>query len=234
MDYTKNTPDFIITTRKNKKELIVEAVTTRNAEIDSPEHDAEMKLDQYIKAEENHTEVHKLVVQVATERILASVSDKYKKYLSSYSKLDYVLHKPFILAVGAYEQPLFLKQGIGAILKVCYGLDKAEYRGARPYFEYTTDIIKRSTGSSIDVGIFNNDKYKFLSGILFSPVASIGKVRALSLNKIKNSYFETYTYNDYDTKGSINRTKSNKYKESLLDGMVFLANPHAVNPVDGF
>ncbi|MFK4389874.1 hypothetical protein ABH916_001802 [Peribacillus frigoritolerans] len=92
--------------------------------------------------------------------------------------------------------------------------------------------MKRKNGKKIPIGLFTDQKYSYISGILVSSVASIGKVRALSLNKKKSVHINTYTYNDYDTKGQLKTTPHKKYRESLLDGLSLYMNPYADNPID--
>ncbi|AYK55918.1 hypothetical protein ACFVL4_24335 [Bacillus subtilis] len=232
IDYSYSSPDFVIKTRKQKLEMVIEAVSTRHAEDGTPEYERINAIDNLYKKGKIDTEYHKEIVHLATERLASSISNKANKYYKTYSKLDHVKGKPFILAVGSFEQPFFYLQGIGAIQRVLYGLVNAEWRGNVPYFEYSDNILKRKNGKKIPIGLFNDQKYSYISGILFSSVASIGKVRALSLNKKKNVFFNTYTYNDYDTKGQIKTTPHKKYKESLLDGLSLYLNPYADNPID--
>lgn len=233
IDYSYSSPDFVIETRKKKVQMVIEAVSTRHAEDGTPEHEKIKAIEEmYDKGDVDNTEMYDEIVHIATERIANSIKTKVDKYHKNYAKLDHVKGKPFILAIGAFEQPFFFSQGIGAIEKVLYGLVKAEYRGNKPYFEYSDNIIKRKNGEQIPIGLFNDPKYSFISGVIFSPVASIGKVRALSVNKNKNLYFDAYTYNDYDTKGERKLVPHKKYRESLLDGMSLYMNPYADNPID--
>ncbi|AXI08429.1 hypothetical protein CUC15_05635 [Oceanobacillus zhaokaii] len=232
IDYSYSSPDFVIKTRKQKLEMVIEAVSTRHAEEGTPEHERINALADLENKDKIDNKNYEEIVHLATERIASSISNKARKYIETYSKLEHVKGKPFILAVGAFEQPFFYLQGIGAIQRVLYGLVKAEYREGTPYLEYSENILKRKNGKQIPIGIFNNQKYSYISGILFSSVASMGKVRALSLNKKKSIYFQSYTYNDYDTKGQMKVTSHKKYKESLLDGMSLYLNPYADNPID--
>lgn len=227
IDISYHAPDFVLTTRNTKETLLVEAVTTRHPSNGSPEDDFMKKLEQVSMAEDDLEAVHSGIVHLATERIASSIKDKYEKYLRQYSKLEHVKTKPFLLAVGSFEQPLFYNQGIGAIERVVYGLTKAEYQNGYPFMEYSDHIIKESSGASIPIGIFNDERYENLSGIIFSPVATAGKVRALSLDKNPNTFFETYSYNDYQQQGLKKKTPHNKYRESLLDGMSIYMNPFA-------
>lgn len=232
IDYSYNTPDFILKTRKSKKELVVEAVTTKNAEKGTPEHERMSTLEELDKKEKLDG-LHEEIIELATERIASSIRSKSEKYKKNYSQLDHVKGKPFVLAIGGFEQPLFFSQGIGAIQRVLYGLTKAEYLDSGvPSLEYSDHVIKKSTGAPIPIGIFNDDKYSHISAIIFSSVASMGKVRALSPVKDKNTMFSSYTYNDYDIKGEHKVTDHTKYKESLLDGMSIYLNPFADYPLD--
>lgn len=233
MDYSYSSPDFVVETRKKKLEMVIEAVSTRHADDGTPEYDRINAIDEmFKKGDIEDTALYGEIVHIATERIANSIRNKVGKYHKNYSKLDHVKGKPFILAIGSFEQPFFYSQGIGAIEKVLYGLVKAEYRENEPYFEYSDNIIKRKSGEPIPIGLFNDPKFSFISGILFSSVASIGKARALSINKKKSVYFNTYTYNDYDTKAEIKMIPHKKYRESLLDGLSLYLNPYADNPID--
>lgn len=233
MDYSYSSPDFVVETRKKKLEMVIEAVSTSHADDGTPEYDKINALDErFKKGDIDKNALYDEIVHVATERIANSISNKVDKYHKNYSKLDHVKGKPFILAIGSFEQPFFYNQGIGAIERVLYGLVKSEYRGNDAYFEYSDNIIKRKTGKPIPIGLFNDPKFSFISGILFSPVASIGKVRALSINKKKSVYFGTYTYNGYGKKGENKIISHKKYRESLFDGLSLYLNPYADNPID--
>ncbi|MGI8277351.1 MULTISPECIES: hypothetical protein [Bacillus cereus group] len=231
-DYSHDAPDFHLKSRKTKKEFLVEAVATKNPDNGTPEHERIEELNRLYKSGKSDEEIHSEIVHLATERIANSISTKCGKYENRYSKMEHVKGKPFILAIGSFEQPLFYLQGIGAIQRVLYGLTKAEYRGDMPYMEFSDHIIKKSTGGKIPIGLFNDDKHSFISGVIFNPIATVGKLRALSLNKSKDIIVNTYKYNDYDTVATINSEPHTKYRESLLDGTSLFLNPYADNPID--
>lgn len=233
IEYSYSSPDFVIETRKNNMPIIIEAVSTRHAEGDRPEHDRINAIESLLENSNfDHESLHGDIIQIATERIANSIMTKVNKYQKQYSKLNHVKGKPFILAIGAFEQNFFYNQGTGAIEKVLYGLDKAEYRGNTPYFEYVDHIIKRKNGKKIPIGLFNNAELSCISGILFSSVTSIGKVRALSQRKHDHIFINTYTYNDYGQNGIFNTHPHKKYNERLLDGMLLYLNPYADIPLD--
>ncbi|MGN4542753.1 hypothetical protein [Bacillus cereus group sp. MYBK95-2] len=232
IDYAYHAPDFYLKSRRTKAELLVEAVATNNPKDGLPEHERLGELIRLYEAGEDRTEIHNEIVHLATERISSSIKAKCEKYENSYSKMDHVKGKPFILAVGSFEQPLSYLQGTGAIQRVLYGLTKAEYIDLIPHFEYTDHIIKKGGTAQIPVGIFNNNKYSYISGILFNPVATAGKVRAVSINKKDNIIFETRNYNNYDTEAIRYVVPQTKYKESLLDGTSLYLNPYAKYPIN--
>ncbi|PGR28508.1 hypothetical protein COC52_08135 [Priestia megaterium] len=235
IDYSHHAPDFVLKTRKSKKELVVEAVTTKNAKGGTPEHDRMETLEELSKVneEDKMEEIYEDIVSLATERIASSIRNKSEKYKKSYSALEHVKRKPFVLAVGGFEQPLFYVQGVGAIQKVLYGITKAEYmENGLPSIEYSDLVIKESNGAPIPIGIFNDDSHSHISAVIFSSVASIGKARALSSVKNKNMFFKTCTYNDYGIQAVHKVTDHTKYRESLFDGLSIYLNPYADHPLD--
>lgn len=232
IDYSYSSPDFVIKTRKQKIEMVIEAVSTGPAKGWIPEHEKLMAIEKFMEKGIPEDEDYEEIVHLATERIANAISNKADNYKDKYSKLSHVKGKPFILAIGSFEQPFFFLQGTAAINRVLYGIVKGEYIGDTPYFEYAGNILKKKNGQKIPIGLFNDPNYSHISGILFSSVASIGKVRALSPNKKKNLEICTKTYNYYDKEGLIQSTLHKKYKESLLDGMSLYLNPHADNPLD--
>lgn len=233
IDFSYNTPDFIAT--KSKQNVIIEAVTTNNPKHGTPEHERMKALERYeidSLTKSGREKIYGEVVALATERILNSVKNKSDHYLRKYSKLEHVKGKPFVLAIGAFEQPLFYYQGIGAIQKVIYGISNAEYRNGSPFFDYEEQIKKQNSEAMIPIGLFKDNKFSHISAIIFSPVATFGKLRALQSKKLKGVLFETYNYNDYSTKGTIELKKHKDYRETLLDGLCVYHNPYADNPLD--
>jgi len=233
IDFSYNTPDFIAT--KNKQTVIIEAVTTNNPDYGTPEHNRMKALERYeldAMSKSGREKFYEEVVALATERILNSVKKKSDHYLNKYSKLEHVKGKPFVLAIGAFEQPLFYYQALGAIQKVTYGISRAEYRHGVPNFEYEDQIKKHNSDTMIPVGLFRDKKLSHISAIIFSPVATFGKLRALQSKKLKGVFFETYKYNDYSTKGTLELKEHRDYRETLLDGLCIYHNPYAQIPLN--
>ena len=202
INYSYKAPDFNIS--KNNLTINVEAVTTNHPKDGTPEYDrieALEKLYSSNRTEAGREEILEEIVSLSTERIMQSIIQKSKKYIENYGKLNHVKGTPFVLAIGSYEQPLFYYQGTGAIERVLYGLKEAKYIEGKPFFDFTDNVLKRSNNALIPIGVFNDNKYGHISAVIFNPVASFGKVRALQLKKSSRIFFETYRYNDYGQKG---------------------------------
>jgi hypothetical protein len=232
-DYSFDAPDYYL--KKRNTSLLVEAVTTRNPENGTPEHDRLDALNRFLNESKNQAgrdKMHSEVIALASERIVNSIVHKANYFKEKYSQREHVKGKPFIIAVGSYEQPLFYFQAQGAINRVLYGLKKAEYRGDDPYFEYTSNIKKASNGVEIPVGLFNNEKYSNISAVLFSSVATFGKLRALQEKKVKGIFIESSRYNEFGKKANVQLLPHKEYQESLIDGLSLYLNPFASNPVD--
>lgn len=119
IDFTKAMPDFVIT---NPYEVCVEAVISNNAFNSKPEY--ERKPDDKPQLEE--------IVRTATIRLANAICYKYNdKFKKTYSKLDYVKGKPFILAVAPFEQPYFWEQTNRSINHVLYGIKGYKLRNCQ-------------------------------------------------------------------------------------------------------
>lgn len=179
IDFSYNRPDFCVS--KDGKEIVIEAVISNNPSNGIPEHDKISGMKDLMKIDIQEIEnKYEEVIDLAVERILNSITNKHKLYIDKYRHLDHVKNKPFIIAIGAYEQPFFYLQAANAILKVLYGMDSARYEENVPVFKYKERILKKSNNSELNIGLFTDDRIKEVSAIIFSPIASIGKVRALA------------------------------------------------------
>lgn len=174
---------------------------------------------------------YKEIINLSAERILNSVSSKHKLYCKSYKALDHVKGKPFVIAIGAFEQPFFYLQSASGILKALYGIESAKYQDGA-VFEYKDYIVKKSNNAEIPIGLFTDDRIKEVSAIIFNPIATIGKVRALADIKSKKYFVTTQKYNNYDVVPIIERVPLKEYKESLHDGVQIYINPFAENKID--
>lgn len=233
-NFSHASPDFVIS--KNGQEYLVEAVSTQNPEGFAPEHEKSVLFQQASQKHwfrSDHEKMHAEIISLATERIRKSFTSKYKDYLKKYQHLPHVKNKPFILAIGAFEQPNFYTQKSGAISRVLYGIKDAKYgTTGEPLITFGETTLKHNE-AEINIGLFNDTKYEYVSAVLFNPIATSGKARAHQSKRLKETSFETVRYNLYgpDTIHEYS-IPHKKYHESLLDGMYLLLNPNAKYPID--
>lgn len=220
VEFSHNAPDFVIT---GERQFTIEARISNNAEDATPEHDFDYKL-QKMQDPNDNIDVEQ-IMNIATIRHVRSLAVKYNKYKSSYGNLEHVRGKPFVLAIAPFEQPFFYFQGAESISRVLYA-STLTFEGYKPF----TTITNKS-GSTIPLGYFTNDRMKEISAIIFSPSATIGKLRALSRDP-DFVLFKTLRYGKNPLIPISELLAKQDYHESLLDGLHVFHNPYAENPLD--
>ena len=226
IDFTKAMPDFVIT---NPYEVCVEAVISNNAFNSKPEY--ERKPDDKPQLDE--------IVRTATIRLANAICYKYNdKFKKTYSKLNYVQGKPFILAVAPFEQPYFWEQTNRSINHVLYGIKGYKFRNPnnKVYTEITECIdepfIEKDNGSEIQLGFFANNQMEEISAVLFSNVATFGKVRALTKDKDpRQMCFSFSKFNANGLRPIEGMLPKQQYHETLESGLHLYLNPFAKYPL---
>jgi hypothetical protein len=97
----------------------------------------------------------------------------------------------------------------------------------REYLDYFIE----PNGTKIELGFFLDDRMKEVSAVIFSNLATWGKVRALSADPNPNVLFESKRFNEPGLKAHRRLQRKRDYKESLLDGLHIFANPNADIPL---
>ncbi len=218
-------PDFII---QKPYEICIEAVTASNAIDEKAEWERDYKkfLDGKVDIEE--------VVRIATIRLANALISKYRKFKEHYSNSPQVKRKPFIIAVAPFEQPFFWEQTQRAIGQVLYGYKRTIYEdieseNRRIYLgqEYISSITK-DNGADIPLGFFSENMMPEISAVIFSNVATMGKVRAMIKdNDDRDMIFSYAKYNKYGLKPIIKSCSKAEYQEELEDGLGIFLNPYA-------
>ena len=224
IDFSKAYPDFIIT---NPYKICIEAVISNHAYNASPEYERDIN--------PNNIPNIEMIVHTATVRLANAIISKYRdKYLKTYSKEDYVKGKPFILAVAPFEQPYFWEQTSQAIMHVLYGLKGFEYTDPNNKIlpnvkrSIMDPFIEKDNGSEIPLGFFSNNQMEEISAIIFSNVATFGKIRALTKDKDPREMI--FSFAKYHEKGfrPIQGSLPKKYYSEKLDsGLAIYLNPFA-------
>ena len=226
IDFSKAMPDFIIT---KPYEVCVEAVISNNAFNSKPEYDR--KPEDNPKLDE--------IVRTATIRLANAICYKYNdKFKKTYSKLDYVKEKPFILAVAPFEQPYFWEQTNRAINHVLYGIKGYKFKNPnnKVFTEITECIdepfIEKDNGSEIQLGFFANKQMEEISAVLFANVATFGKVRALTKDKDpRQMLFKFSKFNANGLHPIEGMLPKSQYFETLESGLHLYINSFAKNPL---
>ena len=206
-DFSFSSPDFVVTNSCCR--CSVECVVAEHAKGKQPEHDLtiETRLQNLEGARRED------VAYEATLRLANSISSKYAHYASHYGTLRHVVGKPFVLAVAPFEEPHFWIQRLDGITNVLYAC-KLKH-------------VRKENGTEIPLGVFMDDGLAEISAVIFSNVATYGKVVALANDKDSIRGFVTARHGHTE----LNQYFQN-YTESLLDGLFILHNPHARLPLD--
>lgn len=218
-------PDFVF------NDVIVEAVIASNTSNKIGEWETNWKDMAFF-------DLHSLNMQ-SIIRYTNSISKKYNLYLNKYSKNSYVLNKPFVIALGSFDQPFFHMEYDRGMLPVAYGLytdENANFDGDIAYQHGNCPVkhmkhILNHNNSRIDLGLFTNEGMKWLSAIIFSCTATISKFRINQIDEKNLIVFEGQFLDEDLTLHNI-RAKNTDFPEELVDGLQVYHNPFAVNPLN--
>jgi hypothetical protein len=170
----------------------------------------------------------------ASLRICNSFDSKVKRYRNYYSALSHVSDKPFVIAIAAFDRPLAHFAASRPVLAALYGLyhdEGATPRDAARVISYNVYAAAKSETVDIPLGLFCDDKFADVSAVIYSSLATWGKVRALANNPSEKTVYTTYHPNDSSIIPAIRTTPKSAYTEHLLDGTYVLHNPSANHPI---
>lgn len=225
VDFTKVRPDFCLPS----KGFNIEATVASNAQASAPEH---ARLGKAPPTDLNAFNLQSII------RLSNSLAAKHRKYLESYSPLDHVQDRPYVVAVTNFDQPfsfMACQRPIEAVLHGYY-VDEELYiasggREGRLEGEALLKVFK-DNGSPIKLGLFTTPAYREISAVIFSNCANIGKVRALSSDPSPSIIFTALRLNPASDQPHIIRAPKRCYEENLLDGLRVYHNPYATHPLD--
>jgi hypothetical protein len=222
LDFAHTAPDFLLTLAGDM--IIAEATIMNQANGYAPEW------------ESAHVELpdQEDLVRHASIRMLNAISAKVKKYRESYATLNHVKGHPFILCIGAFEQPYFYKQRDQALRRVLYGDDgvltlKHKDQTLVVGTAKKTKEVKDNL-SPLEFGVFTRADFPEVSAILFSSLANLDKARALG--RRQGRVVEGVRRYENGARFESFWIKSQKYRESLANGVHLCLNPFATHPID--
>ncbi|EKP0260057.1 hypothetical protein JFQ93_001303 [Aeromonas sobria] len=171
----------------------------------------------------------------ATLRICNSISSKVSKYRKSYSKLEHVQDKPYVIALASFDRPFSHMVANRAIMTALFGIyfDEAATIAldADELLKMPVDAVVKNENANVPVGYFNDDEYSDVSAVIYSSVATWGKIRALTSDPKIPASFTTLHPNPDSLIPTIKMAMSGEYKEHLLDGLQIYHNPYAKHPL---
>lgn len=229
-NWKHRSPDFLVASGTNR--FIVEAVTA-NAGTGKPhewektyiENFAELGLDRLNKE--------------AMIRLSNSILAKYRKYMTDYASLPHVQRRPFVLAVGPFEQPFFnfqYNRPIRAVLYDRYVDEPAQMANPERYPSGPPTVrlgfVKKENGSAIELGVFNDGRMREISAIMFSCTATWGKVSALAPEVVDHFTMVESLWGSEPSGVPTRRVGTPaQIGETITDGLQIYHNPHAINPL---
>ena len=231
-DWSHASPDFALTYQGQS--VCVEAVTANAADGKPNEWDFRFTPEKPIELD------LEALNREAMVRLANAIYGKHRKYQNSYSKLGHVAGKPFVLAVAPFEQPRFNHQynrPIKAVLydhyvdEPAYQKNPAAYPNGPP--NRNLGFVTKDNGADIELGVFNDDRMRHISAVLFSCTATYGKVDALAPpSEGRRTIVQTIWGSEPDGRPVMRAGYAEETGETLTDGLQIYHNPYAQNPLD--
>ncbi|WP_210532350.1 hypothetical protein [Pantoea ananatis] len=229
IDWTNSTPDFDVASPFSN--FTLEATTANAANCKPNEWDKT-----FSQEELNNLNRFTEINREAIIRLANSFLSKSKKYIKSYSKLEHVKRKPFILAIAPFEQPHFNLQYNRPINAILYNqyvdedvyLDNPKkYPKGPPTVEI--NFIEKDNGSEVPLGFFSTSEFEHISAVIFSCTASWGKLSAMSLDFGSNVEVRSVWSSSKDGVPFKRVLLNQEHSETTVDGLQVYHNPYALN-----
>jgi hypothetical protein len=143
-----------------------------------------------------------------------------------------------VIAIAAFDRPFAHFAANRPIMAALYGVhyDEAAAIALGPE---ATDIPQvlvtgafKGNGANVPLGIFLDGQANEVSAVIYSCLATWGKIRALADNPDANSIYKTLHPCAEGIVPEIRVTQKKDYIEHVLDGLYVFHNPFAVRPLD--
>jgi hypothetical protein len=223
-DFKYDAPDFVVNAGE---QFCIEATISAPAQGDPPPHGFPMDA---LPNDFNHFN------QQATIRLCNSFTSKVRKLRERYSKLPQSADKPFVIAIASFDRPFSHMSAMRPVIAALYGLYHDEMQtietGSNKIISYNIDGVAKNENANIELGYFCTPEYSDVSAVIFSSLATWGKVRAVAENPSALTVYTTYHPNPGSLLPKVKQTRKSEYNEHLLDGLCILHNPFADKPLD--
>ncbi len=229
IDFTKDRPDFIV---KGVPDIYIEAVVSEIKKDGRSEETRNLDDILSMSIPPHQQQDFKNLINEAIVRNSNSILSKSRKYIDSYSKLEWVQEtSPFVIAMSSYDQVNYGREFYYAMLALLFG--RYYDPNTRNYYPVTS-IQKPNTTSTIPVGLFHDEAYRHISAIIFPCTVTLGKLTSLSnsttdpgqqFNKVVNILHDT------DVPKFKLHIVGPEVPEELSDGIFIIHNPIAKHPL---
>jgi hypothetical protein len=234
-DWSHPAPDFSLS--RDGKSLVVEAVTANAAQGKPNEWDG---MEWLVDGPSRATFDIGALNREAMVRIANAIHGKARKFTDSYAKLPHVAGKPFVLALAPFEQPRFNLQYNRPIMSVLYDHYVDEPAFLRNPAEFPNGpptrhlgFVKKDNGADIELGLFNDDRMREISAVVFSCVATWGKVSSMTPQTPEHrTILRTIWGGTPDGRPVQRMGMADEIGETLSDGLQVFHNPFALRPLD--
>ncbi|MGO7400358.1 hypothetical protein ACCS88_21245 [Rhizobium ruizarguesonis] len=205
IDFSFDAPDFVA----RDIPMVVEAVISSHAENSTPEWMKSVSdLTGGGHIEQRYTET--------LARLYNSLDAKRRLFDRRYSGLPHVQGKSFVIALHNFGTPDSFQLGDVAMQRLLYDIEERE-------------TFLKNESIPLPLGIFNRSEFECVSAVMYSSVATYGKVRALG-RSTEQFVFQAIRIRNNSELISIAADKPD-YIESLRDGLRVFHNPNATAPL---
>lgn len=170
----------------------------------------------------------------ASIRICNAFDAKIRRYRDAYAGVPQVANRPYVIAIGAFDRPFAHFAASRPILAALYGLyfdEAATPKDAVDVVRYNVTAAPKSKTVDVPVGLFCDDRFAEVSAVIYSSLATWGKLRAMAINPGAHTIYQTFHPGDDGLKPRILTRMKHEYHEDLLDGLYVLHNPFARHPL---
>jgi hypothetical protein len=102
-------------------------------------------------------------------------------------------------------------------------------RGPMPQFPVFGAF--KDNGSSVPMGFFHDEGNADVSAVIYSPVATWGKLRVLAKSNANSTFVTTLHPQEGMVRPLLKKARLSQYSEDLLDGLHVFFNLYAKNPM---
>lgn len=219
-------PDFLVTAAEAT--FTVEATTANHPADGTPEWGEPLTPEFFDNVDFNELN------RIAIIRLANAFMSKSQKYLDKYANHDHVKGRPFVLAIAPFEQPGFHLQAYRPIEALLFDhyVDEAEYLANPERFPNgpitkSLGSVEKGNGSDIELGLFQNPRFRHISAVVFSHLATWGKVDAMCENP--DAIISSVWLTPDGMKRSV--VRASEGPEKITDGLRIYHNPYATNPL---